>query len=114
MADLKLNPPKSKKDLNKDNMMDYVRDCGTAEDKRWYALLLKNNPKKIKNALKDNEVVDSHDWKVIREEFAKRFFFEISNKGKAEAKKAQKKAEAKKAMEAKAKAKATKKAEKNQ
>lgn len=99
MTDLKLNPPKSKKDLKKENMFAYVKEYGDAEDKKWYALLLKNNPKKIKNALKDNEVVDSYDWQVIREEFAKRFFFDISNKGKAEAKKAQKKAEAKKSVD---------------
>lgn len=88
--DLYLNSPKNKKDLKKDNMFDYVKEHGTAEDKKWYATLLKDNEIKVKNSLKNGEVVDSYDWKVIREAFAQRFFYDISDKGKAEAKKANK------------------------
>lgn len=90
MTDLKLNPPKNKKDLTKDNMLAYVKEYGTAEDKVWFVELMNANKKKVLNHL-TKEVVDSYDFKTVREAFAKRFFPAISTKEKKKPAKKEKK-----------------------
>lgn len=86
--DLKLNPPKNKKDLKKDEMLLYVKKYGSRDDKVWFVELLNNNKVVVENQLPDHkgEEVNTYDWKVVREAFAQRFFEKISDKYKRESK----------------------------
>lgn len=83
--DLNLNPPTKKTELTKENMLAFMKDK-SLEERTWFVELMNSHPIRRKNALKDNEVVDSYDFKVIREEFAKKYFPEISSKYKAQKK----------------------------
>lgn len=84
--DLKLNPPSDKRALTKENMLSYVKTYGTDEEKRWFKKLMKDNAVKKKNNL-TGDVSDTYNFVIVREEFAKKFFPDISKKGKKEAKK---------------------------
>jgi hypothetical protein len=86
---LRLNRPKKKTELTKDAMKQYMLD-ETPENKLWFYDLMKNNKKKIKNNL-TGDIVDSYDLSKVREEFAQRFFPEISDKAKREKKTTSKK-----------------------
>lgn len=72
MAKIKLNPqtdkPTSKLQLSKDFMSDYLIDK-SIEEQDWYMNLYDNNTK-------DGVT----DWKVIREEFAKKYFDYLNEK----------------------------------
>lgn len=81
VKDLKLNPPTKKSDLNKDSMLKFIKENGTGEDKEWFVTLMNNNKIKKKNNF-TGEVGDGYDLPKVREEFAKRFFPEISSKAK--------------------------------
>ena len=80
--DLKLNPPKDKRALTLDNMLSFVEKYGTNEDCEWFADLLDANTVKKANNLKGGEPIDGYNYTPIREEFAKRFFPEISAEAK--------------------------------
>lgn len=83
--DLKLNPPKDKRALTKENMLDFIKKYGNDEDKSWFKGLMKSNVLKKTSNL-DGKEVTTYNFEVVREDFAKRFFPEISKKGKKEAK----------------------------
>lgn len=91
IKDLKLNPPTKKTELTKDNMIKFIKDYGTIEDKKWFLELLDaNTQNKINNLTK--EVVVGYDLPKIREAFAIRFFENISSKAKKDKKTTTKKA----------------------
>ena len=83
--DLKLNKPTKKTQLNKLSMLKFIKENGSAEDKKWFYDLMQKNKKKVKNNL-TGEVVDGYDLPAIREAFAQKFFPEISSKAKREKK----------------------------
>lgn len=88
--DLTLNLPKSKRDLTKENMLAFMKhESRSKEDKVWFVNLLRENQKKVTNSL-NGEVVDSYDWPFIREEFAKKYFYNLSKAGKRDAKETKK------------------------
>ena len=89
--DLKLNAPKDKRDLTKENMYDFIEKHGSDEDKAWFVKLMNENKIKKANNLKNGEETISYKYDVVREEFAKRFFPTISKKAKKAAKKESKK-----------------------
>lgn len=91
IKDLKLNPPEKKTELTKDNMLKFIKDYGSEEDKKWFVELMTNNKQKKKNNL-TGKVVDGYDLPKIREAFAQKFFPEISKKAKSARKKTTKKA----------------------
>jgi translation initiation factor 1 (eIF-1/SUI1) len=79
VKDLKLNPPKSKAELTKVNMLKYVKAYGTDEEKKWFVdLMEENRRKKISNI--DGSEVNGYDLPKVREEFAKKFFPDLSKK----------------------------------
>ena len=87
--DLMLNPPKDKKALTRENILSFI-EKQSAEDKKWFVELCdKNMIRKTNNLTK--EVIETYNLQVIREEVAKRFFPEISKKGKREKKEEQNK-----------------------
>ena len=85
--DLKLNPPKDKRALTKENVLDFIEKYGSSEDKAWFVELMNNNRIKKANNLDKGKEVTSYNFEVVREEFAKKFFPAVSKKGKKEAKK---------------------------
>ena len=85
--DLKLNPPKDKRALTKENMLDFIKKYGTDEDKAWFVKLMNDNKKQVPNNLDKEKIVTSYKFEIVREEFAKRFFPGISKKGKKDSKK---------------------------
>lgn len=87
IVDLSLNPPKSKRELTKMNMIKYVSENGSAEDKAWFKQLCNDNKLNKKNNLKKGaEIIEGYNMPKIREEFAKRFFPEISSANKKQTK----------------------------
>lgn len=90
IKDLKLNPPTKKTELTKDNMLKFIKENGSPEDKKWFVDLMKSNVQKKKNNL-TGEVVDGYDLPKIREAFAQKFFPTISAKAKSASKKSSKK-----------------------
>ena len=77
MAKNNLNPltdtPDTLTPLTKDFMLEYVKVKGTEEDKEWYKKVCNSNIVKKKNNFTGQET-DGVDYKVVRHEFAKRFF----------------------------------------
>ena len=80
--DLTLNAPKSKRDLTKENMLDFIKKSNKKEDKTWFKKLMKDNQVKKTNNL-TGEITTGYNYTPIREAFASRFFPNISNKAKA-------------------------------
>lgn len=81
IKDLKLNPPKKKSELTKHSMLKFIKENGTAEDKVWFFDLMNANVIKKKSNL-TGDVIEGYDIPKVREEFAKKFFPEISNQAK--------------------------------
>lgn len=73
ITDLKENPPTQLPHLTKDAMLSYVKNYGTNEDIDWYIDLCEKNLITKKNNL-TNENITTPDIRVLRKEFAKRFF----------------------------------------
>ena len=90
IKDLKLNPPTKKTELTKDNMLKFIKEYASEEDKKWFVDLMKNNKQKKTNNL-TGAVIDGYDLQTIRESFAQKFFPTISAKSKKESKKTSKK-----------------------
>lgn len=90
IKDLKLNPPTKKTELTKDNMLKFIKENGSDEDKKWFVELMKEHKQKKKNNL-TGEIVDGYDLPKIREAFAQKFFPSVSSKAKSEGKKSSKK-----------------------
>ena len=86
--DLRQHTPEKKSDLTKDNMLKFIQG-GSEEDKKWFVDLMKKYRTEKTNNL-TNEKVDGYDMANIREEFAKRFFKEISKEYKKKKAKAEK------------------------
>lgn len=86
ITDLHLNAPTNKTELTKNNMLKYVKEHGTVEDKTWFVELMKTNQEEKKNNL-TGEVGKGYNLPVIREEFAKKFFPTISKEYKDNQKK---------------------------
>ena len=70
--DLRLNPPTKKSELTKDNMLFFVKTYGTADEKKWFYELLKNNRLKKKNNL-TGEITEGYDIQAIRKAFIAKF-----------------------------------------
>lgn len=87
--DLYLNKPTKKTELNKDSMMKYINEHATVEETEWFIELCANNRENKVNNL-SGETINGYNIKAIREEFAKKFFPDISEKGKLAKKKANK------------------------
>ena len=87
VKDLKLNPPKKKTELTKTNMLKFIKEYGSVEEKKWFIELLEKNTLKKKNNLKGGAEIEGYDLPVIREEFAKAFFPDISSYEKNKKKK---------------------------
>lgn len=86
IKDLKLNPPTKKTELTKDNMLKFIKEYGSEDDKKWFVDLMKSNKqRKVNNLTK--EVVEGYDLPNIREAFAQKFFPTISKKAKISSKK---------------------------
>ena len=90
IKDLKLNPPTKKTELTKDNMLKFIKEYGSTEDKKWFVDLMTTSKVKKTNNL-TGEVVDGYDLPKIREAFAQKFFPTISSKAKKASKKVSKK-----------------------
>ena len=82
------NPPQKLTELNKDSMLDYVVS-NKEEDIAWIVDLFDNNrEKKVYNFdtnggnHKKGEEYNGYDMKVIRTEFAKRYFSHLLEKKK--------------------------------
>ena len=82
------NPPQKLTELNKDSMLDYVV-ANKEDDIAWIVDLFDNNiEKKTYNfdtnggAHKKGEEYDGYNMKVIREQFAKRYFSSLLEKKK--------------------------------
>lgn len=81
IKDLKTNPPTSKRDLTKENMLKFIKNHGSAEDKKWFVDLMNTNKlNKVSNL--DGKPVVGYNLGVIREEFARKFFEDLSSKSK--------------------------------
>lgn len=83
------NPPQKLTELNKDSMLDYVVGLGKDEDIAWIVDLFDSNKeKKVYNfdtnggTHKKGEEYEGYNMKVIREEFAKRYFSHLLEKKK--------------------------------
>ena len=72
--------PKTLPDLTKDYMLTYIEKKGKDEDKQFFIDLVNANVTKTEKGK------DSFNWKVIRTEFAKRFFPSLVEEKKKEKK----------------------------
>lgn len=79
IKDLKLNPPETKTELTKANMLKYIKTHGSDEDKKWFVELMEDN-RLQKTSNINGSVVNGYDLPKVREAFAKRFFPELSKK----------------------------------
>lgn len=82
-------PPQKLTELNKDSMLDYVVGLGNEDDLAWIVNLFDSNKeKKVYNfdtnggAHKKGEEYEGYNMKVIRTEFAKRYFSYLLEKKK--------------------------------
>ena len=75
----------SKSQLTKNNMLAFMRE-EPKEEIEWFVNLMRNNQVEKKSNL-DNKTVNGYDMKVVREEFAKKYFYEISQEYKDKNKK---------------------------
>lgn len=78
--DLRLNPPKNKSVLTKENMLGYIKGC-EAEDKQWFLNTLEQFKVRKTNNI-DGSIVNGYDWKSIRGKFVARFFPELNKNNK--------------------------------
>ena len=86
LKDLKLNPPETKADLTKGNMLKYIKAYGTDEEKKWFVELMEENrQKKINNI--DGSEVNGYDLPKVRKAFAEKFFPDLVKKQKVKSKK---------------------------
>jgi hypothetical protein len=83
--DLTTTEPKNLTSLTKDAMLDYIIAKGTKEDKKWYAELCNANLQWKTNNL-TKEKYQTPNLTVVREQFAKRFFPNLTQKKKAKSK----------------------------
>ena len=67
-----LNSPKTKNDLNKDSMLDYVVKY-KPEDLEWFLDVLENNREVKENNLTGNKV-NGYNIPAIRKAFGKKYF----------------------------------------
>ena len=79
----------SKTQLTKEFMLYFIKNRNNKEDAQWFVDLMRENEKEVplNSGKAKNKTGKSYDFAIIREEFAKRYFEEISD----EYKKAQKK-----------------------
>ena len=79
----------SKTQLTKEFMLCFIKNSNNKEDAQWFVDLMRENEKEVplNSGKAKNKTGKSYDFATIREEFAKRYFKEISD----EYKKAQKK-----------------------
>ncbi len=77
MAKSNLNPatdtPSTLTEITQDFMLGYIKAKATEEEKQWFKKLCNDNIKKKKNNLTGQEV-DTVDIKVVRHEFALKYF----------------------------------------
>jgi hypothetical protein len=87
--DLTETNPTSKTQLTKENMYNFIKQRNNKEDAQWFVDLMREHRKDVplNSGKAKSEKGKSYDFAYIREEFAKKFFKEISD----EYKKAQKK-----------------------
>ena len=87
--DLTETNPTSKTQLTKENMYNFIKQRNNKEDAQWVVDLMREHKKDVplNSGKAKSEKGKSYDFAYIREEFAKKFFKEISD----EYKKAQKK-----------------------
>lgn len=84
MLDIIRNTPTKKSDLTKENMLAFIK-TKSQEERAWFKELMgKHKVKKINNLTK--EEYEGYDLPKIREEFAIKYFPEISSKAKKESK----------------------------
>ncbi|MBR2507900.1 MAG: hypothetical protein IKB70_13700 [Bacilli bacterium] len=82
-------PPQKLTELNKESMVDYVESLGKDDELLWVIDLFDNNKEtKVYNfdtnggAHKKGEEYEGYNMKVIRQEFAKRYFPTLLEKKK--------------------------------
>lgn len=79
IKNLRETPPTKKADLTKESMLLFMKDESIPKDeKKWFVELMTSNKKEKTNNL-THKTVDGYDLAVIREEFAKKYFPELSN-----------------------------------
>lgn len=74
--DLRLNPPTTKTDLTKDNMLSFVKKYGTKEEKKWFYDVLKNPDNRIIKQIHfsgEGKTVNGYDISKIRKLFIAKF-----------------------------------------
>lgn len=82
VKDLRLNPPVKKTELTKESMLKFMKDESVSKkEKKWFVDLMNSNKIKKKNNL-TGDIVDTYDLPKIREEFAIKYFPEISSKAR--------------------------------
>lgn len=96
IKDLTKEAPQKLNDLTKENMLAFIK-TKSAEDKSWFkSLMIENRKEGQPNPLYKEggnmpETITKYNMPVIREAFAKRFFYSISKEGRKESKKTGKK-----------------------
>ena len=82
VKDLRLNPPTKKTELTKESMLLFMKDESVSKkEKKWFVDLMNSNKVKKKNNL-TGEIVETYDLPKVREEFALKYFPQISSKAK--------------------------------
>lgn len=96
IKDLTKEAPKKLNDLTKENMLAFIK-TKSAEDKAWFKKTMIENRKEgepnplYKEGKNMPKTITKYNMPVIREAFAKKYFFSISKEGRKESKKADKK-----------------------
>lgn len=82
-------PITNKTQLTKEFMYEYVKQQKNKEDAEWFVNLMRSNEKEVilNSSKAKSEKGKSYNYVLIREEFAKRFFPEISSEKKKAARK---------------------------
>lgn len=76
------NPPKKKSELTKESMLLFMKDKSVSKkEKKWFVDLMKSNKVKKKNNL-TGEIIETYDLPKVREEFAIKYFPEISSEAR--------------------------------
>lgn len=87
--DLTETNPTSKTQLTKENMYNFIKQRNNKEDAQWFVDLMRKNEKEVplNSGKTKSEKGKSYNFVIIREEFAKRYFKEISDEYKKTQKK---------------------------
>lgn len=89
VIDLTKTNPTSKTQLTKENMYNFIKQRKNKEEIEWFVNLMRSNPSEVQlnSGKAKSEKGKSYNFIVVREEFAKKFFPEISKEYKKAVKK---------------------------